>query len=151
MLGQVRDPAALRNEILAMRLKVHEGHPNGSSNFDLKHDAGGMVDIEFIVQYLVLAFVHRYPQLSGNLGNIALLSIAADCALIDHSAAIAVGNAYRLFRAKQHRLRLDGDDKSRLNLQDHPEFAKARIQVMTLWQIILQPNAAPGVRVRGAE
>ena len=151
VLGQVRDPAALRNEILAMRLKVHEGHPNGSSNFDLKHDAGGMVDIEFIVQYLVLAFVHRYPQLSGNLGNIALLSIAADCALIDHSAAIAVGNAYRLFRAKQHRLRLDGDDKSRLNLQDHPEFAKARIQVMTLWQIILQPNAAPGVRVRGAE
>ncbi len=151
VLGQIRDPVALRNEILAMRLKVHEGHPNGSSNFDLKHDAGGMVDIEFIMQYLVLAFAHRYPQLSGNLGNIALLSIAADCALIDRSAAIAVGNAYRLFRAKQHRLRLDGDDKSRLNLQDHPEFDKARVQVMSLWQLILQPNAAPEVRARDAE
>ena len=151
VLGQIRDPTLLRQEILAMRLKVHEGHPNATNQFDLKHDAGGMVDIEFIVQYLVLAFAHFHPQLIANLGNIALLSIAADCQLIERPAALAVGNAYRLFRAKQHRLRLDGVDKSRLDLQLHPEFVAARLQVIALWKTILQPNVAQEVRAHDAE
>ena len=151
VLGQIRDPNLLRQEILAMRLKVHEGHPNATNQFDLKHDAGGMVDIEFIVQYLVLAFAHFHPQLIANLGNIALLSIAADCQLIERPAALAVGDAYRLFRAKQHRLRLDGVDKSRLDLQLHPEFAAARLQVIALWKTILQPNVAQEVRAHDAE
>ena len=151
VLGQIRDPNLLRQEILAMRLKVHEGHPNATNQFDLKHDAGGMVDIEFIVQYLVLAFAHFHPQLIANLGNIALLSIAADCQLIERPAALAVGDAYRLFRAKQHRLRLDGVDKSRLDLHLHPEFAAARLQVIALWKTILQPNVAQEVRAHDAE
>ena len=97
------------------------------------------------------SFAHFYPQLIANLGNIALLSIAADCQLIERPAALAVGNAYRLFRAKQHRLRLDGVDKSRLNLQLHPDFAAARLQVIALWKTILQPNAAQEVRAHDAE
>ncbi len=151
VLGHLRDPEILRQEILSMRMKVHEGHPNATNQFDLKHDKGGMVDIEFIVQYLVLAFAYFHPQLIANLGNIALLSSAADCQLIDRSAATAVGNAYRLFRAKQHRLRLDGVDKSRLDLQQHPEFASARLQVIALWKSILEPNAALEVRAHDAE
>jgi glutamate-ammonia-ligase adenylyltransferase len=45
--------------------------------FDLKHDAGGLVDVEFIIQYLVLGYSHQHEALTGNLGNIALLGIAA--------------------------------------------------------------------------
>ena len=58
------------------------GHPNPTPEFDLKHDRGGMVDIEFVVQYLVLAHAHRHRELTRNAGNIALLSIAAQAGLL---------------------------------------------------------------------
>src|SRR3546814_8453477 len=47
-----RDPQALKNEVRAMREKISAGHPNPTQDFDLKHDRGGMVDVEFITQYL---------------------------------------------------------------------------------------------------
>src|SRR5678815_1392430 len=46
-----RDRAKLAADVVSMRRKMHEGHPNPTPRFDVKHDAGGMVDIEFIVQY----------------------------------------------------------------------------------------------------
>jgi [glutamine synthetase] adenylyltransferase / [glutamine synthetase]-adenylyl-L-tyrosine phosphorylase len=123
----------LRLEILEMRRKVHAGHPNGNVEFDLKHDAGGMVDIEFIVQFLVLAYAHQYSQLIGNLGNIALLRIAGDAGLITDQAAYSVGDAYRLMRSRQHRLRLDGAEKTRIHLENEPELIAARDAVQVLW------------------
>ena len=54
--------ATLAREVVAMRRKMHAGHPNATPLFDLKHDPGGMVDIEFTVQYLVLAHAHRAPR-----------------------------------------------------------------------------------------
>jgi glutamate-ammonia-ligase adenylyltransferase len=133
VLSQKRNIDQLRSEILEMRGKVHIGHPNSSGEFDLKHDSGGMVDIEFIVQFLVLAYAHQYAQLIGNLGNIALLRIAGDVGLIQKLSAASVGDAYRLFRAHQHRLRLDGAEKTRIKLDDEPELVSARNAVETLW------------------
>ena len=143
VLGQKRDVDQLRHEILEMRRKVHAGHPNPSPDFDLKHDAGGMVDIEFIVQFLVLAFSNTHPQLIGNLGNIALLRIAAEAGLIQATMAQEVGDAYRLLRARQHRLRLDGAEKTRANLELEPQLVQAREVVLALWQeIFLAPSDA---------
>ena len=71
ILVQPRDPAALRQEVLEMRGKINSGHPNATPNFDLKHDAGGMVDVEFVTQYLVLCHSGSHPVLVRNLGNIA--------------------------------------------------------------------------------
>jgi glutamate-ammonia-ligase adenylyltransferase len=143
VLSQKRDVGQLRHEILEMRRKVHAGHPNPSADFDLKHDAGGMVDIEFIVQFLVLAFSSAYPQLIGNLGNIALLRIAGEAGLIQASIAQEVGDAYRLFRARQHRLRLDGAEKTRVDLELEPQLVQAREVVLALWQeIFLAPSDA---------
>ena len=136
VLSQQRNVDNLRNEILEMRHKVHAGHPNSSNEFDLKHDAGGMVDIEFIVQFIVLAYAHQHPQLMGNLGNIALLRIAGELKLIDQASAQSVGNAYRLLRSKQHRLRLDGAEKTRVLLEGNPEMILARDAVLALWQEI---------------
>ena len=45
-----------------MRRSMLDGHPNPTALFDLKHDPGGMVDIEFVVQYLVLAHAHDHPR-----------------------------------------------------------------------------------------
>jgi glutamate-ammonia-ligase adenylyltransferase len=138
VLSQQRKIHQLRAEILEMRRKVHAGHPNVSAEFDLKHDSGGMVDIEFIVQFLVLAYSYQHPQLIGNLGNIALLRIAGEAGLIDQKMADSVGNAYRLLRSRQHRLRLDGAEKTRSNLENEPELRAARSVVEALWLEIFQ-------------
>ena len=143
VLSQKRDIDQLRHEILEMRRKVHAGHPNPTPDFDLKHDAGGMVDIEFIVQFLVLAFSNTYSQLIGNLGNIALLRIAGEAGLIQASMAQEVADAYRLLRARQHRLRLDGAEKTRVDLGLEPQLVQAREVVLALWQeIFLAPSDA---------
>jgi len=133
VLAQERDIEHLRAEILEMRRKVHAGHPNAGDAFDLKHDSGGMVDIEFIVQFLVLGYSHQYPQLIGNLGNIALLNIAGNVGLINPTLAQSVGDAYRILRARQHRLRLDGAEKTRIQLDGERELATSRDVVQKLW------------------
>ncbi|MGA2549020.1 MAG: bifunctional [glutamate--ammonia ligase]-adenylyl-L-tyrosine phosphorylase/[glutamate--ammonia-ligase] adenylyltransferase [Burkholderiaceae bacterium] len=106
ILSEARDTALLRREIVAMRERMHLGHPNTSDRFDLKHDEGGMVDIEFCVQYLVLAYSSRFAELLDDVGNIALLGRSAQCGLIDAALAQTVAHAYRQYRRRQHRLRL---------------------------------------------
>jgi glutamate-ammonia-ligase adenylyltransferase len=112
VLRQPRDLAKLRTDIVEMRQKMRDAHATKgdlrATVFDLKHDPGGLVDVEFIVQYLVLGHSHRYPELTGNLGNIALLKIAAGLGLIPADLAEKVRNAYRDFRRLQHGLRLNG-------------------------------------------
>ncbi|OFZ85446.1 MAG: hypothetical protein A2W21_05220 [Betaproteobacteria bacterium RBG_16_66_20] len=133
ILKRERDPAALAREVLAMREKLHSAHPNRSGLFDLKHDRGGMIDIEFSVQYLVLAHAHRHPALTGNLGNIALLKIAADLGLIDQALAEKCRNAYRDFRRLQHALRLNGARYARVP----PDQASADYAaVRDLWKAV---------------
>ena len=144
VLSQKRNIEQLRAEILEMRRKVHAGHPNTKTDFDLKHDSGGMVDIEFIVQFLVLAYAHQHAQLIGNLGNIALLRIAGDVGLITQEAALTVGNAYRLLRARQHRLRLDGVEKTQINLENELELIAARNAVQALWLEIFKAPSSIG-------
>ncbi|MHB1358927.1 MAG: bifunctional [glutamate--ammonia ligase]-adenylyl-L-tyrosine phosphorylase/[glutamate--ammonia-ligase] adenylyltransferase [Rhodocyclaceae bacterium] len=112
VLQQRRDRVALRAEVLAMRQKMSDklASRGDTEIFDLKHDPGGLVDVEFIVQYLILAHACDHPRLTGNLGNIALLKIAAACALIPAQLADEVRNAYREYRRLQHLRRLNNLD-----------------------------------------
>jgi [glutamine synthetase] adenylyltransferase / [glutamine synthetase]-adenylyl-L-tyrosine phosphorylase len=128
-------------DINAMRAKMHQGHPNRSALFDLKHDAGGMVDIEFIVQCLVLAHAHAHPELTRNLGNITLLRIAGDLGLIPAELARMVADAYRTYRREQHRLRLDGNAQARV---DPHTVMHEREHVQALWVLVLQPAGPAG-------
>jgi glutamate-ammonia-ligase adenylyltransferase len=89
-------------------------HPNTSGLFDIKHDRGGIIDVEFIVQYLVLAHARAHPALTGNIGNLALLKLAATLNLIPTEEANAVHAAYREYRRAQHALRLRGNTYARL-------------------------------------
>jgi glutamate-ammonia-ligase adenylyltransferase len=107
VLCQSRDVEKLRIEIIEMRQKMHDGHPNNSDFFDIKHDSGGMVDIEFMVQYLVLAHAHQHQELTANAGNLALLKMAAEFGLIDAELAEQVRSLYRILRQTQHSLRLN--------------------------------------------
>jgi glutamate-ammonia-ligase adenylyltransferase len=133
ILSVPRDPGKLRDEVLAMRQQMLEGHPNKSALFDLKHDRGGMVDIEFIVQYLVLAHSSRHMGLTANDGNIALLGLAADLGLIPRDLSDAVRDAYRDYRRRQHGLRLNGARYARV---PHEEVG-ARIEATrALWRAV---------------
>ncbi|MGQ0751200.1 MAG: bifunctional [glutamate--ammonia ligase]-adenylyl-L-tyrosine phosphorylase/[glutamate--ammonia-ligase] adenylyltransferase [Betaproteobacteria bacterium] len=133
ILRQPRDLGVLKANIAAMRGKIHDAHPNRSSLFDLKHDRGGIIDVEFIVQYLVLGFAGKHAELTGNIGNLALLKLAGRLGLIDASQAQAAHEAYREFRRRQHRLRLAGEQYARVSPEEVSAHARA---VLDLWQSV---------------
>ena len=107
VLAAPRDHAALAQEVMSMRDKVHAAHPVKSGRFDVKHSAGGMMDAEFALQYLVLAHAAAHPEMQGNVGNIALLQRAEACGLLPPGVGSAAASAYRELRRAQHRARLD--------------------------------------------
>ena len=131
VLGQPRDLTTLRTKILEMRQKMHDGHPNDSGLFDIKHDSGGMVDIEFMVQYIVLAYAHQYVQLTANIGNLALLKLASELGLIAVDIAEQTRALYRTLRQTQHRMRLNNLSPCRI---DHGEIETAAAK--KLWGIL---------------
>ncbi len=118
VLCQPRAIMELRREVTVMRQKMHDGHPNNSPLFDIKHDTGGMVDIEFIVQFLVLAYAASYPELTANSGNLALLAQAAKLDLIDKALSNDVREAYRKLRLLQHKMRLNSTGPCRFDVQE---------------------------------
>lgn len=129
------DIMKLSQDVKMMRQKINEGHPNQSGLFDLKHDAGGMVDLEFVTQYLVLRYAPTHPALIPNLGNIALLRIASELDLIPQDLAQDSANAYRNLRRQQHALRLQGAEKARL---PRDQLVKERETIRKLWQFVLE-------------
>jgi len=127
VLRRERDGDTLREEVLKMRQRMHAAQTPGAG-FDLKQDAGGMIDIEFMVQYLVLRHAHDYPQLTANSGNIALLKTCGELKLIDPAQAGAVADAYRAMRKLQHQVRLQGQDNARVEpalVAKHAEAVRA--------------------------
>ena len=134
ILSQPRDVANLAAEVRAMRQTMLDGHPNRSALFDIKHDRGGMVDIEFIVQFLVLAHAHHHAELARNDGNIALLGYAAKLGLIAAGAATQVQEAYRAFRRRQHALRLEGSGFARVPRKELAPHVEA---TLALWNAVL--------------
>jgi glutamate-ammonia-ligase adenylyltransferase len=125
-----REPE-LREEVVKMRRRMHDAHPSRSDRFDLKHDDGGMIDIEFIVQYLVLRHACAHPQLTANKGNIALLHMCGELGLIDPALAQGAADAYRLMRKLQHQVRLQGQEQARVE----PALVAAHAgTVMRLWR-----------------
>src|SRR5690606_1665442 len=131
-----REAEKLAQDVRDMRARISAGHVNHSDLFDLKHDSGGMVDVEFVTQYLVLRYSRKHPELLGNLGNIALLGLAADAGLLTQELALRAANAYRTFRREQHALRMRGAEKARV---DPARFASERAAVLELWQTVFNP------------
>ena len=138
VLTQPRDAGALAREVVAMREKMLAAHPNASGLFDLKHDRGGIIDVEFAVQYLVLAHAHRHPALTGNVGNLALLKLAATLRLLPMEVAGAAHDAYREFRRRQHALRLQGGEYARV---EKPAAAAHVAAVERLWREVFGNSA----------
>ena len=116
-----------------MREKVRAAHPVKAGAFDVKHSVGAMVDVEFVVQYLVLAHSGQHPELRGNLGNIALLQRAEAVGLLRPGMGQAASDAYRVLRQIQHRARLDEAPTQ----VDAAMVASEAAAVQALWQHVL--------------
>jgi len=134
-----RDPASLAAEIVAMRGKVRSAHPVRGTRFDVKHSPGGMVDVEFVVQYLVLLHSRAHPELRANTGNINLLRRAENAGLLEPGMGEAAARAYRALRQIQHRARLD-EAPTQVDASDVQDAAGA---VLALWQHVLGRVSAP--------
>ena len=138
LLRMPRDNEALARDVVAMRERMAAGHVNRTPLFDLKHDPGGMVDIEFVVQFLVLAHSCRHAELTRNAGNIALLQIAAGAALLPSDLASDAADAYREYRRMQHQIRLTGAPHARV---ESAAQAHRRETVRALWQSVFGKRA----------
>ena len=90
------------------------------------------MDVEFAVQYLVLAESPRHPELLDNVGNIALLLRAERAGLLDPPVGSAAANAYRDLRRAQHRARLDEQSTQ----VDPATMSSQRDAVMALWRAV---------------
>lgn len=118
-----------------MRERMAEAHANKSALFDIKHDRGGLIDVEFIVQYLVLGHAHAHAELTGNLGNLALLKIAAGLGLIPGELAERARDAYRKYRTLQHALRLNDARYARV---ERESLAQEIDGVRALWETVFR-------------
>jgi len=108
VISSVRDHDELKANVIKMREKMRAHLDTGGKEkgFDLKQGAGGIIDIEFMVQYLVLAWSHKYPELMRFSDNVRQLEAAALVGLLDKEKAEKMIDTYTLYRARAHRLNL---------------------------------------------
>lgn len=106
-LRRQRDPQVLRGEVLDMRARMHAAQaPHGADEINLKHDPGGIIDVEFMVQYAVLRWAHDHPELTSHRANIPLLEAFEKCGLLDAAQAGLLRDAYRHYLGVEQRLKL---------------------------------------------
>jgi len=144
ILTESRDIAALREEVRAMRQKMRDNlgsKDTSGQQFHLKQDQGGIVDIEFLVQYGVLAWSHQHPELLQVTDNMRLLDAFAKAGLMAPQDCQTLQEIYLSYRAETHRralqkqsLLLEGDTVSELG------FDARRSDVTRLWKLWLEPE-----------
>ena len=135
VLGRERDKNTLQEEVRDMRHRMRrelEKHEPG--RFDLKQGAGGIADIEFMVQYGVLAWGNECPALLRWTDNIRILESFADNGYIASADARLLINAYRFFRAEAHKKTLQGEQA----MADLDQVDAVREPVQALWQRIME-------------
>lgn len=135
VLSIARDREKLRGEVREMRERMRaELARGGPQRFDLKQDRGGITDIEFMVQYHVLAWARDCPQLLQYTDNIRLLQVMAQTALMSADDARLLADAYRAYRSAVHRLTLQEQPA----LVTAEEFRDYREQVNTIWHAVME-------------
>jgi glutamate-ammonia-ligase adenylyltransferase len=132
VIGAPRNSQDLKKEIVTMRDRVRAARPVKGTLFDVKHSPGGMIDVEFVMQFLVLAYAARHPELVDNAGNIALLERAETLHLLPLGVGHAASNAYRELRRVQHRAP-HNEETTQVAL---PELQTQRAAVLQLWHTV---------------
>jgi len=134
ILCQPRDIGLLQKDVAKMRVKMRDHLTQGNTEiFDLKQDNGGIADIEFIAQFLVLGYSNQYKQLTLFSDNVRVFKQAAILGLIDEQQEHTLSTAYQSYRHKGHRLVLN-DLK---NQTSDREFDEQRSAVSNIWRHLM--------------
>nr|WP_246840865.1 bifunctional [glutamate--ammonia ligase]-adenylyl-L-tyrosine phosphorylase/[glutamate--ammonia-ligase] adenylyltransferase [Hahella sp. CCB-MM4] len=140
VLTQDRDSGQLKQDVLEMREKMRAAlatTPKSDGSlpyFDLKHDSGGIVDIEFMVQYAALRWAHKYPSVVKWSDNIRIMESLAEVGVVRNELSDELCEIYRQYRARGHRLALQN-----LPARVAPdELQRERNRVTEFWQEIFE-------------
>ena len=130
-----RDPEPLRREVLGMREKMRrETAIQRPEWFDIKQGIGGIVDIEFMVQYLVLLHAHRHPELARWSDNVRQLETLTLCGVITPDTELLLKSAYLEYRASVHRMNLRGESAH----APEERFRDLNGQISLLWKQVME-------------
>ena len=130
-LAAPRDRAALKTDVLAMRQRIADA---AAADADLKRAPGGIVDVEFIVQFLVLAWASEHPALCDFTDNVRILETAAQLGLVEAKDASALTEAYLALRSEGHRAALDLPDPARAASL----LASHRDDIRSVWRRVFE-------------
>ncbi|SDJ29753.1 bifunctional [glutamate--ammonia ligase]-adenylyl-L-tyrosine phosphorylase/[glutamate--ammonia-ligase] adenylyltransferase [Pseudomonas indica] len=143
VLGRPRELEALRTEVSEMRAKMRDNLGTretaggtsadafeASAPFDLKQDAGGIVDIEFMVQYAALAWSHRHPELLRYTDNIRILDGLGEAGLLPGADVQLLQEAYKAYRSAAHRQAL----QKQPGVVSGDQFQAERREVLRIWR-----------------
>ncbi|CCG85810.1 bifunctional [glutamate--ammonia ligase]-adenylyl-L-tyrosine phosphorylase/[glutamate--ammonia-ligase] adenylyltransferase [Erwinia piriflorinigrans] len=136
ILARPREGQTLQTEVREMRekMRAHLGNKH-KGRWDIKADAGGIVDIEFITQYLVLRYASEVPELTRWSDNVRILELLARSGKMESVQAEALAHAYVTLRDALHHLALQ-------ELPGHvaiDAFAQEKAEVQACWQTWLSP------------
>ncbi|MGQ4878032.1 bifunctional [glutamate--ammonia ligase]-adenylyl-L-tyrosine phosphorylase/[glutamate--ammonia-ligase] adenylyltransferase [Billgrantia sp. LNSP4103-1] len=139
ILGRPREREALRDEVVKMRRKMrdHLGGKSGKGEFDLKHDPGGMVDIEFLCQFAVLSMGHETPELLQWSDNMRILETLESSGRLPAEECQRLREAYLALRSAAHRASLTRQPARACDADFHDH----RQAVIDAWQRLLEPQS----------
>jgi glutamate-ammonia-ligase adenylyltransferase len=141
VLSRERDAEKLRSDVRQMREKMRDSLDRSKGEeFDLKQGRGGIADIEFMVQYLVLRWAHSFPDLLDWTDNIRLLEGLARNGILEKDTEQLLADAYRAFRAVTHRNAL----AELPALVSGETLAAERAAVQELWHSLMESDQEPG-------
>ena len=138
LLLMPRDPETLKRDVREMRERMRRELGSGASDptgkFDLKQDAGGIADIEFMVQYAALRWAARLGDYLDFTDNIRLLEGIADARLMETRDVELLTDAYRAYRARVHALALQEET----TVKSDGDFDHYRQGVVAIWQALME-------------
>lgn len=142
ILHQQRDLPKLRQEVSDMRHKMRDQLGSEAKSkrentrlFNLKQDAGGIVDIEFMVQYAALAWAYQAPKIVQYTDNIRILGSLEEAGLLDATSVAQLIAAYKAYRSTGHRLALQQQEAV---LAGEGVFEVEREQVSHIWHQLIE-------------
>lgn len=151
LLQESRDKQALADDVVKMRLRMREeltrkaGRKANNPAFVIKQAEGGIVDIEFMVQYIVLSGAREHPDLTEFSDNMRILEAAERCDILPGKDVRMLMEAYLSLRSTLHEFALQQVDSSTLSDDDAAAvldpLSETRGQVVRIWKALF-PDAA---------
>ena len=135
VLSIPKDKSKLRSEVSDMRERIRKKRLKPKPGiFDIKQDRGGIVDIEFLVQYLVLLNSYKYPKLLKWTDNVRQIQSLTETKIIDEYTAFLLRHAYLIFRAVAHRFSLQ--EKHAEVPED--KFYRLQEKIIKIWKVFME-------------